>query len=119
MIDEIVYGAMHGYSPLASLVATRIHQDYAGQKPTAPYVVWWNLATVPSNHISGRPMADRYSISVDVYAASISDRRDVLLAARDAMEAIGKMKSGPQSLGRDEATNLWRATFTVDVFQNR
>lgn len=119
MIANIVYPAMSGYAPLASLVSTRIFRDFAGDVPTAPYVVWGILATVPSTHISGRPGADRYSVSIDVFAGDPEASDALLVAARDAMEAIGQMSSGPQSLGRDDLTKLWRWTFTVDVFKNR
>lgn len=119
MIADTVYPALASHAPLASLVSARIYRDFAGDTPVAPYVVWGILATVPSNHISGRPGADRYSVSVDVFGSTPQQSDDLLVAARDAMEAIGQMSSGPQSLGRDDLTKLWRWTFTVDVFKNR
>lgn len=119
MIPTIVFPALANYAPLAALVGARIYRDFAGDVPVAPYVVWSILATVPSDHLSGRPRADRYSVSIDVFGNSPAQSDAVLYAARDAMEAIGDMTSGPQSLGRDDATKLWRYTFTVDVFLNR
>ena len=119
MIPHIVYPALSGHAPLAAIVGTRIYRDYAGNAPAAPYVVWSVLATVPSRQIAGRPPADRYSVSVDVFARSQAQSDALLIAARNAMEAIGELSSGPQSLGFDTATELWRYTFTVDVFVNR
>lgn len=119
MIPTIVYPALAGHAPLAAIVGTRIYRDFAGDAPTAPYVVWSLLATVPSNHLAGRPPADRYSVSVDVFSPDRAQSDAMVVAARDAMEAIGVMSSGPQSLGRDDATGLYRYTFTVDVFRNR
>ena len=119
MIPTTVYPALKNYAPLNALVNGRIVRDFAGDAPAAPYVVWSLLATVPSDHLSGRPRADRYSVSIDVFATTAAQSDAVLVAARDAMEAIGDMTSGPQSLGRDDQTKLWRYTFTVDVFKNR
>ena len=119
MIATIVYPALKNHAPLAALVGARIYRDYAGNAPAAPYVVWSILATVPSRQISGRPPSDRYSVSVDVFSRSPAQSDALVLAARDAMEAIGDLSSGPQSLGFDTAAELWRYTFTVDVFVNR
>ena len=119
MIASSVYPALANHAPLAAIVGTRIYRDYAGDTPVAPYVVWSILATVPSRQISGRPPSDRYSVSVDVFSSSAAQSDAMLIAARDAMEGIGEMSSGPQSLGFDTSTRLWRYTFTVDVFKNR
>ncbi len=119
MIADIVYPALSGHAPLAAIAGARIHRDYAGDKPDAPYVVWSLLATVAGNHLSGPPLSDRYSVSVDVFSTDRAQSDVLLVAARDAMEQIGRMTSGPQSLGRDPDTKLFRYTFTVDVFLNR
>ena len=119
MIASTVYPALKNHAPLAALVGTRIYRDFAGDAPLAPYVVWSVLATVPSRQISGRPPSDRYSVSVDVFSRTPAQSDALVLAARDAMETIGDLSSGPQSLGFDTATELWRYTFTVDVFVNR
>ena len=119
MIAAIVYPALHGHAPLAALVGTRIYRDFAGDAPAAPYVVWSILATVPSRQIAGRPRADRYSVAVDVFSTDRAQSDALILAARDAMEGIGELSSGPQSLGFDSETRLFRYTLTVDVFVNR
>lgn len=119
MIATVVYPALANHAPLAAIVGARIYRDYAGNAPAAPYLVWSILATVPSRQISGRPPSDRYSVSVDVFSRSQAQSDALVLAARDAMEAIGDLSSGPQSLGFDPATELWRYTLTVDVFVNR
>lgn len=119
MIATTVYPALANHAPLAALVGARIYRDYAGDAPTAPYVVWGILATNPSEHLSGRPPSDRYSVSVDVFGLNPAQSDALVIAARDAMEGIGVMSSGPQSLGRDTDSQLWRWTFTVDVYRNR
>lgn len=119
MIPNMVYPALAGHAPLSTIVGARIHRDYAGDSPAAPYVVWSVLATVPSGQIAGRPRADRYSVAVDVFSKTPAQSDAMVIAARDAMEAIGELSSGPQSLGYDPETQLYRYTFTVDVFKNR
>lgn len=120
MIATTVYGALHGHAPLAALVGTRIHRDFAGDAPVSPYVVWSILATVTSGSVSRfAGYADRYSVSIDVFSTDRAQSDALVIAARNAMETIGKLSSGPQALGRDDATKLYRYTFTVDVFVNR
>ena len=120
MIPSVVYGALHGHSPLAALVSTRIYRDHAGDAPAAPYVVWSILATATSQGMDRNAgYADRYSVSVDVFGTTEAQSDALVTVARDAMETIGLLSSGPQSLGREVETDLWRYTFTTDVFRNR
>lgn len=120
MIASIVYPALSGHAPLAALVGARIFRDFAGDAPAAPYVVWSILATVPSQSVARfAAYADRYSVAVDVFSTDRAQSDALVVAARNAMETIGKLSSGPQSLGFDAETRLFRYTFTVDVFVNR
>ena len=120
MIASTVYPALSGHAPLTAIIGTRIYRDFAGDAPTAPYLVWSILATVPSQSVSRfSAYADRYSVSIVVFSTDRAQSDALVIAARNAMEAIGKLSSGPQSLGYDSTTSLWRYTFTVDVFVNR
>jgi len=119
MIATIITAALKAHAPLVAIIGPRRYRDFAGDEPVAPYLVWSLLATVPSSQIAGRPGADRWSISVDVFSTDRAESDALLIAARDAMEAIGRMTSGPQSLGFEQETRLYRYTFTVDVFENR
>ena len=119
MIPTVVYPALHGAAPVAAIVGTRIYRDFAGNAPTAPYIVWSLPATVPELNLSwGPPPTDRYSVSVDVFALTEAQSDALVVAARDAMEAIGHVLT-IQSLGREPDTGLWRYTFDTDVFHNR
>jgi hypothetical protein len=119
MIAQVIYPALANYAPLAAIIGTRIHRDFAGDAPLAPYLVWSIQAAPPDNHLSGRPPSDRYSVSIMVFAGSRAQSDALIVAARDAVEAIGQVSSGPQSLGYDTETTLFRYTLTVDVFRNR
>lgn len=119
MIAEILYPALAGHAPLAAIIDGRIFRDFAGDAPQQPYLVWSILAAPPDNHLSGRPRSDRYSVSIDVFSTDRAQSDALVLAARDAVEGVGVMSSGPQSLGYDAETTLFRYTLTVDIFVNR
>ena len=120
MIAAIVYPALKNHAPLAALVGTRIYRDFAGDAPAAPYVVWAILASVPSQGIDQfAARADRYSVAIYAYSSDAAQSDALATAARDAMESIGKLSGGVQSLGFDSETRLYGYTFTVDVFKNR
>jgi hypothetical protein len=119
VIATIVYPALADYAPLSAIVDARIYRDFAGDAPTAPYVVWSILAAPPDRNLSGRPPSDRYSVSIDVYSTDRAESDALVIAARDAMEAIGVLSSGPQSLGYDPSTALYRYTLTIDVHVQR
>lgn len=120
MIASIVHPALANHAPLASIVGARIYRDHAGDEPTAPYVIWSDMVSVGSTSISRfRGYAERVSVTVDVFTTDKAQSETLRDAARDAAETIGKISSGPQNLGRDEATKLYRYTMTVDVFKHR
>lgn len=114
-----VYGILHNWPAVAALVGTRIYREFAGDTPAAPYLVWGILAGNPHNHLSGAPVSDRWSVSVDGFASTEAASDALLLAARDAFEQSGHQVLTIQSLGRETDTGLWRWTFDADVFRNR
>lgn len=113
------YGMLRSDPAVVALVGTRVYQDWAGDSPDAPYVVWSIIAAPPDNTMSERPPSDRYSVTVDAFAPSEAQRDNLILACRYAVESYGQLSSGPQSLGREPATKLWRSTMTVDIHRNR
>lgn len=58
----------------------------APQSVKPPYAVWQIITGAPDNYISGPPDMDRFTVQVDVYAATGSDAVDVAAALRDAIE---------------------------------
>lgn len=114
-----VYKALHDWPAVAAIVGTRIYRDFAGDEPTAPYVVWSILSGVPDNHLSGPAPSDRYTVSVDVFAKTEQQSDELLVACRDAMEQQGHQVLTIQSLGREKDAALWRYTFDADFFSNR
>ena len=119
MIADVVYPALSGHAPLSAIVSSRIYRDFGGDAPTAPYVIWSILAAPPDRNLSGRPPSDRYSVSIDVFSRDRAESDALVIAARDAMETIGVLSSGPQSLGYDPGTTLYRYTLTIDVHVQR
>ena len=114
-----LYAMLRSNPALVSLVGTRIYRSWAGDNAIAPYVVWTVVATPPDNHMSGRPPSDRYSVTVDCFARNEAESDALMKACRDAAETYGQLSSGPQDLGRDLDSTLWRWTFTVDISRNR
>lgn len=120
MIAAKVYSALKANTTLNGLVNGRIYRDFAGDSPTVPYVVWSILTAVPGGGMSRySAYNDRFSVSVDVFANDQAQSDTMIAAARAAMETIGPVSSGPQSLGMDAQTRIWRYTFTTDVYVNR
>jgi hypothetical protein len=113
-----VYAILHDWPALAAIVGTRIYRAFAGDTPTAPYVVWRTLADVPDNHLSGPPPSDRYSIRVDCFADTEAGSDALAIACRDAIEQAGQVQN-IQDLGREPDTKLWRYTIDADIFRNR
>ena len=113
------YAMLRSNPAVVALVGTRIYRSWAGENAVAPYVVWQVVATPPDNHLSGRPPSDRYSVTVDCFARNEAESDLLMRACRDAAETYGQLSSGPQDLGRDLDTTLWRWNFTVDISRNR
>lgn len=113
-----VYGILHDWPAVAALVGTRIYRQFAGDAPAAPYVVW-SILGVPDNHLSGPPPSDRWTVTVDCFAADEAQSDALLAACRDAFEQTGRPVLNIQDLGREADTGLWRYTFDAEVFRNR
>lgn len=113
-----LYKILHDSAPVAAIVGSRIYRDFAGDAPAAPYVVWTLLAGVPENNLSSAPPSDRYSVSVDGYSLTEAASDALLVACRDAIEAVGHVLT-IQSLGREADSHLWRYSFDADLFLNR
>lgn len=112
------YKILHDWAAVAAMVGTRIYRAFAGDAPTAPYVVWSTPAIVPDNHLSGPPPSDRYTLSVDTFADDEAESDVLTGACRDALEATGHVLT-IQSLGKETDTGLWRYNITADIFRNR
>lgn len=100
-----------------AIVGTNVFQDEANPGQAAPYVVW-SRQIVPQMGLRRRPIADRETVTVDLFAASEQQRDNLLAAIRDALEPHGTIGS-IQSLGKETDTGLWRFTLDVDLFTAR
>lgn len=56
------------------------------QGDPVPYAVWQVVGGAPENHLGDAPDVDRYSLQVDVYAATGASASAVAAAMRDAIE---------------------------------
>ena len=102
---------------VVALVGSNVFQDRASPDQTAPYVVW-SRQIVPLMGLAHRPIADRESVTIDIFAQTEAQRDAILVAVRDAIEPVGVVLN-IQSLGSEADTNIWRMTLDADIFDER
>lgn len=111
-----VYGLLRTPA-VAAIVGARIRQDRPNPSEVAPYVVW-ERQIVPDMGLARRPIADRETITVDLFAADEQQRDSLLLAIRNAIEPVGTI-TNIQSLGEEVDTGIWRFNISADLFTAR
>lgn len=84
----------------------------------SPYALWQLVYGAPENNLSSTPEADNPGVQVDCYGRTASEARAVLLALRDAFEPHGHVTSYNGEF-KEEATGLYRASFTVEFWEYR
>lgn len=119
MIASTLYPALKDAAPVAAIVGTRIYRDHAGDTPGEPYVVWRLLSALPIHPLGQLPPTDHYTVAIDCFGTTEAQSDALVVACRDAIEAIGRLSSPIQSLGKEAETNLWRYTFAADIFVDR
>lgn len=78
-----------------------------------PYATWQGIGGAPELNINQSPEIDNFGLQVDVFAATASDARDVILALRDAIEPHAHItRWGGES--KDPSTGSYRVSFDVD-----
>lgn len=102
---------------VVAIVGANVFQDEANPGQAAPYVVW-SRQIVPQMGLPRRPIADRETVTVDLFARDEQQRDNLLLAVRDALEPHGTI-GNIQSLGKEADTGLWRFTLDIDLFTDR
>lgn len=90
----------------------------ASQNVTKPYAVWQTVGGSPENYLGTLPDIDNVILQIDVYAVSADSARQVAQALRDAVEPYAHVTSYGGD-GRDETTNNYRWSLTVDWFVPR
>lgn len=83
-----------------------------------PYAVWQIFGGSPENYLNQPPDLDRYSIQVDIYAATGGDARAVAEALRDAIEPHAHITAW-RGESKDPETRKYRFTFEIDWFVPR
>jgi len=87
--------------------------EVVGQPTATPYLVWQNLSGVPYNYLGQLPDKDDVSLQVDVYDATAAGARQTARVARDALEGVCYMVSGPREI-KDTDTKLFRVSMDFD-----
>ncbi|MHA6639931.1 DUF3168 domain-containing protein [Stutzerimonas frequens] len=90
----------------------------APQGTALPYAVWQVASGAPENYINERPDMDRFTLQIDVYAATGASARAVGAALRDAIETHAHItRWGGES--KDEETGHYRLSFDCDWHVSR
>ena len=87
--------------------------EVVGQPTTTPYLVWQNISGTPYNYLGQLPDKDDVSLQVDVYDATAAGARQTARVARDALEGVCYMVSGPREI-KDTDTKLFRVSMDFD-----
>lgn len=87
--------------------------EVVGQPTSVPYLVWQNISGVPYNYLGQLPDKDDVSLQVDVYDDTATGARQTARVARDALEGVCYMVSGPREI-KDTDTKLFRVSMDFD-----
>jgi hypothetical protein len=84
-----------------------------------PYAVHQLVYGTPVNTLSCIPLADNFGIQFDAYAKTATDAREVAAALRDAYEASHNPVVAWNGETWEQATGLYRVSFTVEFWPDR
>lgn len=90
----------------------------APQRVELPYAVWQTISGAPEKYLSQRPDIDRFTLQIDVYAASATQARDAAEALNYAIEPYAHI-IGWRGESRDADTDHHRYSFDVDWLVKR
>lgn len=91
----------------------------APQNEERPYAVWQIISGNPANSLSCPPREDYFLVQVDAYAKTVSAVREVAEALRDAYEASYNQISSWDGDPWEQATGLYRFSFSVEFWTRR
>lgn len=91
----------------------------APQNEARPYAVWQIVAGAPGNSLSCIPKEDLFTVQFDAYAKAVSGARAVAEVLRDAYEASYNPVTSWNGEDWEQATGLWRVSFSVDFWTRR
>ena len=89
------------------------------QNEVRPYAVHQLVYGNPDNSLSCVPTEDNYGLQFDAYAKTVTDARNVAAALRDAYEATYNQVVAWNGEFWEQATGLYRVSFTVEFWTER
>jgi hypothetical protein len=90
----------------------------APQNEARPYAVHQLVYGTPENTLACPPSVDNIGIQIDAYAKTVTDSRAVAEALRRAFEEDAYVVALNGEFW-EQATGLWRSSFTVEFWQDR
>ncbi len=91
----------------------------APQNQGRPYAVFQTVYGNPDNKLACPPSEDLWGVQFDAYAKTVSDARAAASALRDAFESSGNYIVGWNGEDWEQATGLWRFSFTAEFWTER
>lgn len=121
-----LFSTLFASSPVKAIFGTSPLRIYAfGDAPAkdavgyaVPYAVFQTVYGSPENYLAQVPDMDGFGVQLDVYALTLTDARNGAKAIRNALEPVSYVTSWDGET-RDEATQLFRYTFTVSFLTPR
>lgn len=90
-----------------------------GQGYGVPYAVHQLVYGAPVNTLGCIPQADNFGIQIDVYAKTATSAREAAATLRDAYEASHNPVVAWNGEDWEQATGLYRVSFTVEFWPDR
>ena len=114
-----VYALLSSDPTVSGLVGSKIYP--AGRAPQGvghPYVTWQLITATPENYVNDRSDIDAQRVQVNCWAREEPDARQVVEAARAALEGEAHVIYGPVQIV-DDSTRDYGYAFDVQFWTSR
>lgn len=116
-VGKAIYYLLSTNGTLSAALGTKIYPDTAPQRTAFPYIVFQEIATVPSDAKDGASKLDTVRVQVDIYDDNYDDVETYAAAARTALDrqtgtintvTVDSIKfDAEESGGYSEDMNVW------------
>lgn len=114
MTPTALYSLLVADAPLLALVSTRIYPSQAPQGVTAPYIVWFRIASRPMQ-THGEPTQNQFDlVQFSIFASTFTATEAIALALVTALDGVALSTGDIPTLqnrrdgGYISAVNLYR-----------
>lgn len=104
---------------VVAIVGSAVFRDPAPQDHIGPYVVWFVVSAVPELNLAEVPGVDEQRIQIDCYSDSQPQAGLLAAAVRGIIETETHVLLGPDELGVEPDTELYRWTMDAAFWHPR